>query len=668
MAILQGDIKFLASKVMDDVPDGGGPPTGVEILDGVSNAMFADISEVDRTVGAVAIVKAFLAVQTDNVDTYLDANIIVAEPPADPNVSVTLYSDGDVFSIRDQARQRIEAYLGAGPEWPGFLLENHIANQSAIQIFQRPSERIPNNNETLVLVWNEGLANQRLQYVGVISTSVVIRTYTRSNGTTYEGAVITCELRNPLIQDMPGSSANEFFTRATTGTKIRETRVTNAAVFYGAAKLVQPASLNSLTAKVASVFTQLVPSAQTETPMVGFNAAAQAIALKQAGDGTIVYTTAQPFNSTTVVSVGNAITPGTLVITAGSASLTDTGGQLFDGAAVIGTVDYPRGTVSFTGVTAPYTGSKTVAFKAAGAPLVVADTGQIPVTPESRASNYVITVVPPPAPGALQVSFRALGRWYDLRDNGAGQLKGTDAANGAGNINYATGDILVTLGSLPDVGSSVMLSWGMRSNYIDRSALAVDKPALRFQLEHFPVRPGVLSIAWNDGAARTATDNGKGLLTGDASGTIDYNTGLGQLVLNNLPAGAQQFDITYSSIGADDVKAVDLPEPVRNGDTTVTFDLGETNITPGTVELEWPVVPLLPEVDAGRTKVVTSVGGFSKARDDGNGNLIDALGRVAGTIAYATGIGTFQPDGNVVALLQSFYNEPDSHVIYTQST
>ena len=34
MTILTGDIKLLASKVMDDVPNGGGGPTGTVIPDG----------------------------------------------------------------------------------------------------------------------------------------------------------------------------------------------------------------------------------------------------------------------------------------------------------------------------------------------------------------------------------------------------------------------------------------------------------------------------------------------------------------------------------------------------------------------------------------------------------------------------------------------------------
>ena len=48
MPIQSGDVKLLKSAVMADVPEGGGAPTGVVIADGVSNAIFPDISELDR--------------------------------------------------------------------------------------------------------------------------------------------------------------------------------------------------------------------------------------------------------------------------------------------------------------------------------------------------------------------------------------------------------------------------------------------------------------------------------------------------------------------------------------------------------------------------------------------------------------------------------------------
>ncbi len=55
MPIQSGDVKLLKSAVMADVPEGGGAPTGHAIADGVSNAIFPDISEVDRAGGRVRL-------------------------------------------------------------------------------------------------------------------------------------------------------------------------------------------------------------------------------------------------------------------------------------------------------------------------------------------------------------------------------------------------------------------------------------------------------------------------------------------------------------------------------------------------------------------------------------------------------------------------------------
>ena len=68
MPIQSGDVKLLKSAVMADVPEGGGAPTGNTIADGVSNAIFPDISELDRAGGRVNLRKSFVSVQTDDTD------------------------------------------------------------------------------------------------------------------------------------------------------------------------------------------------------------------------------------------------------------------------------------------------------------------------------------------------------------------------------------------------------------------------------------------------------------------------------------------------------------------------------------------------------------------------------------------------------------------------
>ena len=92
MPILTGDVKLVASQVMNDVEEGGGAPTSTVIVDGTSNALFNDISELDRAGGRVNLRKVFASIQTDTTDTYLGGNVVIADPPDDPRVAVTLFS------------------------------------------------------------------------------------------------------------------------------------------------------------------------------------------------------------------------------------------------------------------------------------------------------------------------------------------------------------------------------------------------------------------------------------------------------------------------------------------------------------------------------------------------------------------------------------------------
>jgi len=119
--ISDGDIKILASKVMDDVPEGGGGPTGKVIAWGKSNQIFEDVTEVDRASGDVSIRQTFGAVQTGNTDALSDANIIIDQPATDPNISVTIAAC-EHFAKRSEIATAISNYLIAGTEWNGILL------------------------------------------------------------------------------------------------------------------------------------------------------------------------------------------------------------------------------------------------------------------------------------------------------------------------------------------------------------------------------------------------------------------------------------------------------------------------------------------------------------------------------------------------------------------
>lgn len=63
--------------------------------------------------------KAFVGVLTDSVDSYYGAHAIVADAPADPRVSVVLFTTKSWTDRRSAAKDRVERYLARGVKWSG---------------------------------------------------------------------------------------------------------------------------------------------------------------------------------------------------------------------------------------------------------------------------------------------------------------------------------------------------------------------------------------------------------------------------------------------------------------------------------------------------------------------------------------------------------------------
>lgn len=585
MTILSGDIKLVASSVMNDALEGGGAPSPSIIADGTSNAIFPDISEVDRSGGRVNLRKVFASVQTSNTDTFLGANVIVAEPPSDPRVSVTLFSTESVFDTRTQATTRVESYLNKGAQAAGYLFENHIAGQRVIQLFQRPEADVPVVGQTVVLVQNEGLSNEKAQYVRATAVSKQERQfYDTIAQKDFPAAIITIEISDALRDDFTGSPATRTFTAAVGATRVRETLVADAGVYAGVQPLAQAASLGDFTITAASIFTQLVPSAQTETPITDVKTNGLSAALAPSG-GPVTQSVSLAFTTTQSMFLGGPVFPGSLSIVRSGVTLTDSAGVLKSAGTDVGTVDYDNGIASLsTNVFGTSGGTHTVTFQPAAAPDLISEQNAIRVTAESRSLSYVFTLGNIPLPGTLTISYMAQGRWYILRDNKGGVLKGGSDAFGTGTLNYTTGSVVITLGALPDVGSAIVVS--------SYSADATVTPSNTDLLNggHFfavlntsgqsseekgakTIAPNGLTVTWANGGTKTATDDGLGNLTGDATGTVDYSSGVVHLSPNTLPAPGTVF--LMDANGAASV--------VASGVNLISGNMGATNITPGSI-------------------------------------------------------------------------------------
>lgn len=470
MTILEQDLKLLASRVMADVPDGGRGPTGTEIPYGGSNAVFTDVTEADRAGGNVSIRQLHMGVLTPNTETLMGPSVILSALPTDASVSVTLAKCG-LFARRSEIAAAIASYLIEGVPWSAVLLEDHVIGMRSLQLFHRPGTPAPDINRTLVLAYQAGTVNERIQFVRVTGTSTETRTFTYLvNGTyvDYQGSVTKVDLSDTLRYAFPGSSPARDFSAGSGKTIVRDTTVADAAVYYGASTLTAAASLGDTQLRVASIYSQIVPNSRTEvTALDQYPAATRTVVLAES----------------------------------------------------------PRR------IEVP----------------VAAHTQRIKIGQSNRGFSFVAMLLPLPDPGSVTISYRALGNWYTLSDDGQGVLSGY----GSGRVIYTTGSLDMTLQALPDDGSSIIIQWAEKVGYTNRTGQGaqVRAPEYAWIIEgdtpNDSVVPGSLSISYpSGGTVRTFTDNGTGQLAGAATGVIDYVSRAIFVRPQYMPDAGAQFAVT----------------------------------------------------------------------------------------------------------------------------
>ncbi len=673
MTILADDIKFLASQRMTDNDDGGGRATGTVIVSGAHNTIFDDVSDVDLAYGRVNLRQVFPAIHTDDTDKYSGANVIVLTPPASEDVCITLFDQGDPFCFRNQAREFIEQYLVKGPRWSGYLFDTQLKGQRAIRFFQRSEIRLPDVGETLVLVGDEGKPTQFEQYVRVTKVSSEIKTFeTQTSGGTFTRTVVTCEISDRLRYTFPGNLPTKF-DDVTPSSQLRETVVADAANYYGTVATASDGAFQSMQIQVKSIYNQLVPSARTDIPATDLSAAGQSIALIAATDGTVTFSTPLVIAPSKAIYLGNACMPGSVAISIGSAKITDSAGELVVGSTVIGSVEYQRGMLSFNAQCPNYgTQNKSISFKPATAPVRVSETAAIDVDANNRRYAYTATLSPVPSPGSFTLSYLAQGKWYDIRDNGKGEILGADTSFGSGIINSTTGSMMATLGSLPDVGSAILMSWAGKTVEYPVSPTPVKPPLEPVDtstqepinrlgisarlgvngLEQLTastytyssggtgggqvmpepgfdktIDPATVTASW-EGGVKTAATDAHGVFTGAASGRVDAANGLLTISPNLLSAKGDSLALSWRVI--DRVRTDNPPYTMSSNQVSVALGM---NAKPGSVYIGFQ----LRCSDAS-----TAEEQFSKLdvqlRDDGAGNLLDIASRVKlGTVDYASG-------------------------------
>lgn len=506
MPLLSGDIRFARSANMSDVPEGGGPPSAQLLTSGRSNEIFPDISEETRTVGRVEIYQIFSVLRNTDRTAFMGSNAILAEPPADPNVSITLLTLGDPFATRADIARRIEAGMSPGPEWAGYLLEAHYQTMRSVTLLQRPGMSPPTIGRTYLLVYNEGLAGERRQRIRIKSTDTQVRTYTEivnNQLIDFPAQVTTCELFDGLLYDYPGSPPTRSYARQAAKTVVRETVYSDSGMFCGASRLTAPTQINDVWLQVASIYTQIVPNSRTE---------ASAVDQRPSARQTVVLATAPR-----KVEVG--VTPHTqrIKIAEENAGLTFVAqlqplpepGMVFVDYWSLGTryTIYDDGTGRLTGagggVVSHLTGAMSFTLKALpdiGSSISITHGSRLAYTDRSsqgaaiRAPEYCwLLEHDGVVPGSITIIWYSAGVLRTATDDGAGKFTG----HGTGVIDYPSNTVLLRPTHLPDPGGELSIAYDTDLVHTEILAAPVPDPGgfVNLSLAAQPAA-GTLAITW----------------------------------------------------------------------------------------------------------------------------------------------------------------------------
>lgn len=629
------DIVIVQSQRLTDAANGGGSMTATIVPDNQANNLFGPISRVNRADGNVSLRKAIVKALATDTTMYLGAHIIIAQPPTNPDVTALMFTTGSWTDTRADAVEFVESYLVQGPQtrlWPYGL---QVSGARSIIAYQPVSDPLPNIGDSYCIV-NNGVSPAVSQFVRIKSLSSTIQTFTDTIGS-YQLNVVTMGITEPLTSTYLGAAAQRYSTPVP-NVVMCQTNVADAASYYGCATLSADASTGDETVSLNSIFGQLIPSSIGEASIT--DASPQgAGAIVAAANSTVLVLTPSIFGSPGTAYLGSGIYPGSVkcYFNYSLVAVDDSAGNIRLGSVTgtkIGTVSYDTGML----VNLVSTFIDHCSWIPAVSVQQAGYFAQQNVTQATRGYLWIQSMIPLPSPGSASVSYRSLGRWYTLTDDGSGNLVGPTGA-GSGTVKFDTGICTITTGALPDIDSNIVFSWGQSAQYNIRTGdVAIQNPAVSFALSN-PAKPSSVTISWTSGATSySVTDNGAGGLTGNGTGTINYGTGEISLTPTTLPNPTDGFSVAYQTNPATTTTFT----PSKSG-ASISMTIPGTPLAPRSITIKYSVTATTP--------YVSNFGGqgtFSVVLvDDGSGNLVSANGLTiasGGTVDYSTGVVTFNPD------------------------
>jgi hypothetical protein len=647
MAITQNDLEILKSEIMADTPDGGGLPTGIAVIDGVSNNLFPDVSDIDRLLGRVRLRKVSLAVKTANAELLQATRMLFTELPDNPNISVFAFKATSFADQRSDAQNKIESYLTFGSRWSGHVLETQLEGQRVIQISLNSTDDVPKVGKALVLVQNEGQSDEFYQYLRPTNVDTAMRSFTRNtNGsvTSVSRTVATIEFGEALRYTFNGLTVSEFYNNSSTARRavLREAQVSDAAKYYSASRLSEPVTaMSTRQVRLNSVYVQVVPSSTTETPLPLIDPVGQSSTLVRASDGTISINKSVSVSSTTPWQIGSTIYPSSMSLTISGITMTDVDGELKDSSGnIYASVDYSSGLVTWYN-TANFGIQTVVGSFAPASSLMRVMQSEIIYTPESSVgTSYLRQLQAKPSPSSMRVSFQVGGNVTTIRDDGRGNLINDDGT-AYGILDYENSLVQLVLPAIPDSESAIIFTYST-----DLGTVSVGGQTIKggFEFAAGAYLPPNFTITWG---SKTATVTGS-VISGDATGTFDGS--VIRITPNTLPAPNTVFTITYDKpVNDSQVKKGDITVPFSSKNT-FKFNIGKVDA--GKFNARFQVKQGNWVTDSFEY-VKLPEWGFT-IKDDGAGNIVkianngaspntwtktskDLVFDISGTINYATG-------------------------------
>ncbi len=593
MSINDKNIKLLESQRLTGENDGGGRVTGTEVIDGNVNNLFQDISRIDRTIGDVALRKAFIGIDTDNNDVYLGSHVILTDPPNDPNVSVLLFNTDSQTDERKDARNRIEAYVVPSTIASFELLGNQMAGQRSIGAVQREEQKLPEVGEVYRLL-DEDTGNE--QFIRVTAVEHALETFTYEYATgSYIDLVrrkVNMEIGSALAFNFPGGRVTPS---GTTKPKsiINATQVADAAKYYSIQPTKADITQGDLSVKVRSVYAPLVPSARVESPLLdqsGIYTAKNLVPTRESSRSVscqLIHITGN--QSRTFLQTGALPGSVTLSLESGTWQDDSKGGFIHSSGANSFssiTLDYETGELDIWRNSSYSTGQASVTYTPATAVVGAAISSSLEITNQNRGFNYTLNLAEAkPKPGTLAISYIALNKWQDLIDPGNGLLEGS----GTGTMDFATGSVSLTLDAMPDPDSAIVFNYVAQNDdemAIHTGDAVADAPSFIHVMEKPGIKPGSVMVTYiSNTDTKTLTDQGNGVLSGDGQGTVYYVSGELGFKLETMPDSGTEIEISYEQgevAGGNISVAVD-------GAGMMTGTIPGAPLLPGSVSLQFMV-------------------------------------------------------------------------------